>query len=126
MSQAHEIINTLSNLGVTIHAQGETLAVVPKGKVPADLVEELRRHKAEIILLVSQAPLDKAKAGKVPAGDGQLPPLDRPPVNETELRRLIDYLDDPVAFAQWFEALMQQTDPAEELAAPESSEYEGE
>jgi hypothetical protein len=51
--------------------------------------------------------------GKAPVGDGQLPPLDRPPVNETELRRLIDYLDDPVAFAQWFARLMQQTDPAE-------------
>jgi hypothetical protein len=126
MSQAHEIINTLSNLGVTIHARGETLTVVPKSKVPADLVEELHRHKAEIILLVSQAPLDKAKAGKVPVGDGQLPPLDRPPVNGTELQRLIDHLDDPVAFAQWFARLMQQTNPAEELAAPESSEYEGE
>jgi TubC N-terminal docking domain len=126
MTQAQEIINTLSNLGVTIRAQGDNLVVMPRSKVPADLVEELRRHKAEIILLASQAPLDKAKAGKVPVGDGQLPPLDGPPVNETELRRLIDYLDDPVAFAQWFARLMQQTDPAEELAAPESSEYEGE
>ena len=64
--------------------------------------------------------------GKVPVGDGQLPPLDRPPTSEMELRRLIDFLADPVAFAQWFARLMQQTDPAEELAAPESSEYEGE
>jgi hypothetical protein len=113
MNQAREIINTLSNLGVTIHAQGETLAVVPKSKVPADLVEELRRHKAEIILLVSQAPLDKAKAGKVPVGDGQLPPLDRPPATDMELRRLIDYLAEPVAFGYWFDALMRQADPAE-------------
>jgi hypothetical protein len=126
MTQAQEIINTLSNLGVTIRAQGDNLVVMPRSKVPADLVEELRRHKAEIILLASQAPLDKAKAGKVPVGDGRLPPLDRPPVNGTELQRLIDHLDDPVAFAQWFARLMQQTNPAEELAAPESSEYEGE
>jgi hypothetical protein len=40
--------------------------------------------------------------------------MDRPPATEAELRRLIDYLADPVAFAEWFERLMQQTDPAEE------------
>ena len=51
---------------------------------------------------------------KAPLGDGQLPPMDRPPATEAELRRLIDYLADPVAFAEWFERLMQQTDPAEE------------
>jgi hypothetical protein len=52
----------------------------------------------------------------VQVGDGQLPPLDRPPATETELRRLIDYLDDPIAFAQWFEKLMQHIDPAEKEA----------
>jgi hypothetical protein len=57
------------------------------------------------------SPGRKVRAGHV--GDGQLPPLNRPPATETELRRLIDYLDDPVAFAQWFECLMQQIDPAE-------------
>jgi hypothetical protein len=46
-------------------------------------------------------------------GDGQLPPLDRPPATETELRRLIDYLTDPVAFGYWFDAPMRQADPAE-------------
>jgi hypothetical protein len=71
-------------------------------------------------------PENNTGQGKAPVGDGQLPPLDRPPATETELRRLIDYLADPVAFAQWFARLMQQTDPAEELAAPGSSEYEGE
>ena len=43
----------------------------------------------------------------LPVGDGQLPPLDRPPQTEMELRRLMDYLGDPVAFAQWFEQLME-------------------
>jgi hypothetical protein len=42
-----------------------------------------------------------------PVGDGQLPPLDRPPETEMELRRLMDYLADPVAFAQWFARLME-------------------
>lgn len=37
----------------------------------------------------------------------------RPPKTEAELRRLIDYLADPVAFAAWFERLMGQTDPTE-------------
>src|SRR5918992_2541961 len=55
MKQAREIINTLSNLGVTICAQGENLAVVPKNKVPADLVEELRQHKSDILTLLSNA-----------------------------------------------------------------------
>jgi hypothetical protein len=118
MTQAQEIINTLSDLGVVIRVQEENLLVMPKSKVPADLVDALRQHKAEIINLVCQR--------KSQVGDGRLPPLDRPPATETELRRLIDFLDDPVAFAQWFARLMQQTDPTEELAAPESSEYEGE
>jgi hypothetical protein len=43
------------------------------------------------------------------------PPLDRPPTTEAELRRLMDYLSDPAAFAQWFERLMEQADPAEEV-----------
>jgi hypothetical protein len=29
------------------------------------------------------------------------------------LRRLIDYLAEPVAFGYWFDALMRQADPAE-------------
>ena len=33
--------------------------------------------------------------------DGQLPPLDRPPQNEHELRRWMDHTADPEAFAQW-------------------------
>jgi hypothetical protein len=48
-----------------------------------------------------------------PAGDGRLPPLGRPPADEVELRRLMDYLGDPVSFAEWFQRLMEQTDPAE-------------
>jgi hypothetical protein len=48
-----------------------------------------------------------------PVGDGQLPPLGRPPANEAELRRLVDHLNDPVRFAEWFEKLMEQTDPSE-------------
>ena len=51
---------------------------------------------------------------QVPLGDGQPPPLDRPPDTEMELRRLIDRLADPVAFAAWLEWAMNYNDPAEE------------
>jgi hypothetical protein len=112
MTQAREIINTLGNLGVTIHVQGEDLVLAPKSKVPPALVPEIRQRKAEILSLICQP--------EKPVGDGQLPPLDRPPTNEMELRRLIDYLDDPVAFAEWFEELMGQADPAKrEIATDE-------
>jgi hypothetical protein len=105
MTQAQEIINTLSDLGVVIRVQEENLLVTPKSKVPAGLVDSLRQHKAEIMSLVCQR--------KAQVGDGQLPPLDRPPETEMELRRLTDYLADPVAFSLWFQRLMEKADPAE-------------
>jgi hypothetical protein len=36
-----------------------------------------------------------------------------------ELRRLIDYLNDPVVFAEWFERLMRQTDSSLRDADPD-------
>lgn len=51
-------------------------------------------------------------------GDGQPPPLDRPPANETELRRLMDHLKDPQGFAAWLEWAMSYTDPAEGKQQP--------
>jgi hypothetical protein len=79
--------------------------VEPGSKVPRELVSEIRQRKAEILGLIGQ--------GKATVGDGHPPSLDRPPETEMELRRLIDYLNDPVVFAGWFERLMRQTDPAE-------------
>jgi len=103
--EATEILSTLKNLGVSARAEGHKLIVEPGSKVPQELIPEIRQRKAEILSLICQP--------EKPVGDGQLPPLDRPPATEMELRRLIDYLADPVFFAQWFERLMQQTDPAE-------------
>jgi hypothetical protein len=48
-----EIINTLSDLGVTLQVQGGALAVAPKGKIPAALVDELRQHKPAVLALLS-------------------------------------------------------------------------
>ena len=58
---------------------------------------------------------DCGKSGKseIRVGDGQAPPLDRPPQTEQELRRLIDHLEDPEAFACWLEWAMNRFDPAE-------------
>jgi hypothetical protein len=51
--------------------------------------------------------------GAGPVGDGQPPPLGRPPATEMELRRLIDHLADPEAFTRWLEWAMSYMDPAE-------------
>ena len=48
-----------------------------------------------------------------PVGDGQTPPLDRPPATEQELRRLYDHWREPGAFTRWLEWAMNYTDPAE-------------
>jgi hypothetical protein len=110
--EAIEILSTLRNLGITAQANGNKLAMTPGSKVPPELVPEIRRCKAEILNLICQP--------EEPAGDGQLPPLDRPPATEMELRRLIDYLADPLAFTQWFERV-QQTDSAKLLAGASSA-----
>ena len=58
------------------------------------VVESLKEHKEEVITYLRQY------------GDGQLPPLDRPPADEQELRRLMDWTADPEKFARWLEWAM--------------------
>lgn len=53
MMQPHQIVKALTDLGVTIRADGADLVVAPNSKVTADLAEELRRHKAELVALLS-------------------------------------------------------------------------
>jgi hypothetical protein len=43
MTQAQEIINTLTALGGTVRADGSALVVAPKSKVPAELAPEMRQ-----------------------------------------------------------------------------------
>ena len=61
-------------------------------------IQILKEHKGELIAYLRQY------------GDGQPPPLDRPPANEKELRRLIDWTADPEKFARWLEWSMSRTD----------------
>ena len=58
------------------------------------VVESLKEHREEIVTYLRQY------------GDGQLPPLDRPPADEQELRRLMDWTADPEKFARWLEWAM--------------------
>ena len=99
---AIEVLDRLHDLGVTVQVNGPKVRLEPASKVPADLLNEVRAHKAEIIQELRQ-----------PYGDGQPPPLNRPPGTEQELRRLIDHLADPENFAAWLERVMDTTDPAE-------------
>ena len=58
------------------------------------VVETLKEQKAEVVSFLRRH------------GDGQAPPLDRPPACEQELRRLMDWTADPKRFAQWLEWAM--------------------
>jgi hypothetical protein len=97
-----ELLAECHRRGIALEPSGETLHYrSPKGALSEDLKAALVERKSEILALLR------------PAGDGQPPPLDRPPETEMELRRLIDHLANPVLFSEWLERLMDTTDPAE-------------
>ena len=100
---ASGVLDRLTDLGINARVDCEKLFLSPVDRVPAELLGEVRQYKAEIIQELSR-----------PCGDGQPPPLDRPPETEIELRRLIDHLADPENFSRWLEWAMSRTDPAEE------------
>ena len=105
--RATEILDTFKGLGITAYIKGDSLVCEPGSRLPSALKPEIRVHKAEIMALLDNI---QPEVPTVPAplvSDGGLPPLDRPPETEMELRRLIDYLGDPTAFAQWFQKLME-------------------
>ena len=102
---AAEVLNRLTELGITARTAGGKLLLQPGSKVPADLLDEVRENKPEI--------LAHLRRELQSVGDGQPPPLDRPPQNEQELRRLIDYLAQPELFDAWFDWAMSHMDPAE-------------
>ncbi len=98
-----EILGQLQELGVTIQVNGPKVRLEPGSKVPASLLDEIRQHKTEIIQEL-----------RTTHGDGQLPPVGRPPENESELRRLMDHLADSESFDTWLTWAMSRTDPAED------------
>ena len=102
---AVEILSRFKELGVSVRLDGDKVRVAPVSKVPGDLLAEAKAHKAEIV-----------KELKPTSGDSELPPLDHPPENEMELRRLMDALADPEYFSQWLERVMAGRDPAEPVA----------
>ena len=102
MTQAIELLEQLQSCGVSVSVDQDELVLRPGNKVPADLLPEVRQHKAGII--------EQLRA----VGDGQPAPLDRPPKTEKELRRVIDHLAEPEAFERWLDWAMSRTDPADD------------
>ena len=96
LQQAHEAGLTVWVEGAHLRVEGE-----PTPKALA-AVETLREHKAEVLSFLRRV------------GDGQPPPLDRPPKTEKELRRLIDHLAEPEAFERWLDWAMNRTDAADD------------
>ena len=101
MTQAIELLEQLRSCGVSVSVDQDELVLRPGNKVPADLLPEVRQHKVGII--------EQLRA----VGDGQPAPLDRPPQNEQELRRWMDYTADPEVFVRWLEWAMNYTGPVE-------------
>ena len=99
---AVEILGRLNDLGVSVRVNGNKVRVAPVSAVPGELLAEAKAHKQELIDELT-----------VTYGDGQSPPLDRPPATEQELCRLTDYITDPDTFDAWLDRAMGYTDPAE-------------
>ena len=100
-----EILGRLHDLGITVQANGPKVRLEPASKVPADLLDEVRAHKAEIIQELRQ-----------PYGDGQPAPQDRAPADDRELRRLMDDTADPEQLLEWkkrWDKMFAATDPSE-------------
>ena len=99
---AVEILGRLNDLGVSVRVNGNKGRVAPVSAVPGELLAEAKVHKQELIDELT-----------VTYGDGQPPPLDRPPATEQKLRRLMDYIADSDTFDAWLDWAMGYTDPAE-------------
>jgi hypothetical protein len=99
---AVEILGRLNDLGVSVRVNGNKVRVAPVSAVPGELLAEAKAHKQELIDELTTT-----------YGDGQPPPLGRPPATEQELRRLMDYIADSDTFDAWLDWAMNYTDPAE-------------
>ena len=98
-----ETLAELDRRGVVLEPNGDRLRYrAPQGTLPPELREAITENKAEIISTLRRL------------GDGQAPPLDRPPKTEQELRRWMDHTADPEAFARWLKWAMSYADPVED------------
>ena len=97
-----EILDCFRELGVEVELIGDMVQVTPLAKVPSGLMAEAKAHKAEIVWELQR-----------PFSDECSPPLDLPPETEQELRRLIDYTNDPEAFNNWLAWAMTPNDTDE-------------
>ena len=105
-----ETLTELDRRGVVLEPNGDKLRYrAPQGALTPELREAITENKAEIISTLRRL------------GDGQAPPLDRPPQTEQELRRWMDHTADPEAFARWLEWAMNYTDPVEDSPCPEDT-----
>ena len=105
-----EILAELDRRGVVLEPNGNKLRYrAPQGALTPELREAITENKAEIISTLRRL------------GDSQLPPVNRPPKTEQELRRWMDHTADPGAFAQWLEWAMSYTDPVEDSPFPEDT-----
>ena len=102
---ASALVDDLRRRGVEFAAAGDRLRFRPAEAITPQELESLTAHKGEILTLL--------RGGRLPYGDGQPPPLDRPPADETELRRWMDYTADPEKLAERSEWAMAYFDPAE-------------
>jgi hypothetical protein len=89
------VLERAQKAGLTVWLDGGDLKAkgqpTPQAKAA---VECLNEHKAEVITYLRVH------------SDGQPPPLDRPPANEQELRRWMDWTADPERFTRWLDWAM--------------------
>ncbi len=100
--EAIELLEQLRDCDVSVTVEIDELVLRPGSRIPSDLLLEVRQHKQELIQELTKT-----------YGDGVLPPLDRPPATEQELRRWMDYTSDPKQFAERFDWAMKHFDPSE-------------
>ena len=97
-----ETLAELHQRGVSLEPHGDRLRYrAPEGELTPKLREAMAENKTEILSALRSI------------GDGQAPPLDRPPATQQELRSLVDHLAEPEAFTRWLEWAMTYTDRAE-------------
>ena len=105
-----ETLAELERLGVVLEPNGDKLRYrAPQGALTPELREAITENKAEIISTLRRL------------GDGQAPPLDRPPKTEQELRRWMDHTAESEVFARWLERAMNYTDPVEDSPCTEDT-----